>query len=70
MHTVHAHNETVSQRFKLPLDQVQNYQFSICLIMEDRKPVIFTGKVFFLTMVLSRFKTDDRPGENCFCGKY
>ena len=58
---MHAHTEKVSQRFRVPLDEVQNQQFSTCLIGDDRKSVIFTGKVSFLTMVLSRSKTDDRP---------
>ena len=57
---MHPRTETVSQRFKLPLDELQNRQFLMCLIREDRKSVIFTGKVSFLTMVLSRSKTDDR----------
>ena len=67
---MHAQTETVSQRFRLPLVHVQNRQFSICLIREDRKSVIFTGKVSFLTMVLSRSETDDRQGKKCLCGKY
>ena len=36
----------------------------MCLIREDRKSVIFTGKVSLLTMVLSRSETDDRQGKN------
>ena len=70
MDTTHAETETVSQRFRLPLDQLQNRQFSMCLIGEDRKSVIFTGKVSFLTMVLSRSETDDRQGKKYLCGKY
>ena len=67
---MYAHTETVSQRFRLQLDQVQNRQFSICLIREDRKSVTFTGKLSFLTMVLLRSKTDDRQGKKCLCRKY
>ena len=58
--STHAHTETTSQRFRLPLDQVKDRQFSACLITEDRKSVIFTGIVSFLAMVLSWSKTDDR----------
>ena len=65
---MYAQTETVSQRFRLPLDQLQNYQFSMCLIREDRNSVIFTGKVSFLTMVLLRSKTDDRHSKRDLCG--
>ena len=64
---MHAHTETVSQKFRLPLDQVQRHQFSVCLIREVQKSVTFTGKVSFLTMVLSQSRTDDRP-KKCLCG--
>ena len=53
----------------LPLHQVQNRQFSIFLIREDRKSVVFTGKVSFLTMVLSRSKTVDRQDKKCLLWK-
>ena len=56
--------------FRLPLYLVQNHQFSICLIREDRKSVILAGKVSLLTMVLSGSKTDNRPSEKCLCVKY
>ena len=68
--TTHPQTETVSQRLRMPLEQLQNRQFSMCLIREDRKSVIFTGKVSFLTMVLSRSKRDDRQGKKFLCGKH